>query len=69
MILDGIWNFHITTAGPEKLPKSSQKHGEVSVVVYGSNATKGPVELKSADGQVLLPGKVDHFDVSIFHKH
>ena len=62
--LDGIWNFHITTAGPEKLPKSSPKHGEVSLVVYGSKATKGPIELKGADKQVLLPGKVDNFEVS-----
>ena len=65
---DGIWNFHITTAGPDKLPKiynkSSQKSGEVSIVVYGSKATKGPIELTIEDRHMLLPGKVDLFEVS-----
>ena len=65
---DGIWNFHIKTAGNASLPlpsKSSPKSGEISVVVYGSKATKGPIELSNQDRQLLLRGKVDHFEVRL----
>ena len=61
-----MWNFHIKTAGNASLPlpsKSGAKSGEVSIVVYGSNATKGPIELSGRDRQVLLRGKVDHYEV------
>ena len=32
-------------------------------MVYGSKATKGPIELSGRDRQVLLRGKVDQYEV------
>ncbi|KAK3579121.1 hypothetical protein CHS0354_022141 [Potamilus streckersoni] len=60
---DGVWNYHITSAGPEKLPKSAlnRKLRTVSIVVYGLDGTVGPIELENTDSDTIMPGKTDHF--------
>ncbi|KAL3869892.1 hypothetical protein ACJMK2_042519 [Sinanodonta woodiana] len=62
---DGLWNYHITSAGPEKLPKAAlnRKLRTVSIVVYGLDGTVGPIELENTDSDTIMPGKTDHFFV------
>lgn len=70
--LDGEWNIHVTTAGLDRLPmlKPGHKAGEVSIVVYGTESVKGPIQLAHEDPDspvsLLAPGKTEHFYVSHF---
>ena len=64
----GRWNFHITYAGKNQLSmlKPGHKAGDVSIVVYGYNSVKGPLELVDEQMvKLLAPGKTEHFYVSI----
>lgn len=67
---DGEWNIHVTTASANRLPmlKPGDKSGDVSIVVYGTNSVKGPIELFSEDENspvpLLMPGRTQHFFVS-----
>ncbi|XP_052774352.1 lipoxygenase homology domain-containing protein 1-like isoform X2 [Mya arenaria] len=62
---DGEWNIHVTTASAGHLPKlqGGEKAGEVSVVVYGTDGVRGPLELTHPDTDspvvLLAPGKTD----------
>ncbi|KAL4236113.1 retinal rod cell development [Mactra antiquata] len=68
---DGEWNIHVTTAGLDRLSmiKPGQKAGEVSIVIYGTESVKGPIQLNQDDPDspvtLLAPGKTHHFFVSI----
>ncbi|WAR22969.1 LOXH1-like protein [Mya arenaria] len=64
-LIDGEWNIHVTTASAGHLPKlqGGEKAGEVSVVVYGTDGVRGPLELTHPDTDspvvLLAPGKTD----------
>ena len=68
--VDGEWNIHVTTASVDRLPSlgGGETAGEVSVVVYGSKSTQGPIPLvlDNTDSPVTLlaPGKTDVYHVS-----
>ncbi|KAK3092113.1 hypothetical protein FSP39_025311 [Pinctada imbricata] len=62
----GRWSCEVVTADKEDLPKLAHdrppKSREVSLIVYGSNSVKGPIELINTDGmETFLPGHTDNF--------
>ena len=48
--------------------KPGDKAGDVSIVVYGTESVKGPIELTNQDADtpipLIMPGKTQHFFVS-----